>query len=241
MHDWSNRVLYLDGEALVIDKPAGLAVHPGPSTRHSLEAHLEELRFGFHRPPSPVHRLDRDTSGCLLLARNSKAHRRYSKAFEQGQVNKTYLAILSGIPSTGEGEIDLPLAKISSREIGWRMRGDPAGKPALTRWRVLAARLGRALVEFVPMTGRTHQLRVHAAEGLGIPIVGDPVYGGPSAVGQGDGAIRLHAWSLRLGRNGKPAIEARAPLPPVFLEAGFDLPVDPEPIEAGGDWDGRER
>src|SRR5215212_2859356 len=87
-----DRVLFLDGEALVIDKPAGLAVHPGPATTASLEDHLGGLRFGFQRPPSPVHRLDRDTSGCLLLARNARAHKRFALAFDDGRVEKTYVA-----------------------------------------------------------------------------------------------------------------------------------------------------
>src|SRR3569833_741759 len=88
--DREKRVLFVDDEAFVIDKPAGLAVHPGPRTRESLENYLGDLRFGFVRPPSPVHRLDRDTSGCLLLARNPKAHKRFQRAFEEARVAKTY-------------------------------------------------------------------------------------------------------------------------------------------------------
>ena len=209
------RVLFIDAEAMVIDKPAGLSVHAGPSTRESLEDHLPDLRFGFHRPPSPVHRLDRDTSGCLLLARNPKAHRRFSTAFEEGRVEKTYVAALSGVPDGSDGVIDLPLAKISSREAGWRMRPDPSGKPAATRWRLLTVNAGRALVLFEPETGRTHQIRVHAASGLGFPIIGDPVYGG------GDGPMLLHALALSMPRTGKPAVEARAPLPETFEPVGF--------------------
>ena len=95
------------------------------------------------------------------------------------------------------------------------MVADPEGKPALTEWRRLAERDGRALILFRPQTGRTHQLRVHAADGLGLPIAGDPIYG------QGQGPMLLHALSLRVPREPKPAIDARAPLPPAFLEAGF--------------------
>jgi tRNA pseudouridine32 synthase/23S rRNA pseudouridine746 synthase len=208
-------VLFIDSEALVIDKPAGLAVHTGPSTRQSLEDHLDSLRFGFRRPPSPVHRLDRDTSGCLLLARNERAHKRFAKAFDEGRVEKRYVAVLAGVPDEEEGRIELPLAKVSSRESGWRMVPDPRGKPAVTEWRRLTVRDGRALVLFSPRTGRTHQLRVHAAEGLGIPIAGDPVYG------SGDGPMLLHALGLTVPRQPKPPIEARAPLPPTFSDAGF--------------------
>lgn len=213
---WENRVLFLDGEALVIDKPAGLSVHPGPRTPESLEDILHQFRFGFQRPPAPVHRLDRDTSGCLLLARNAKAHRRFQRAFEDGRVEKRYLAVLAGMPETDEGVIDMALAKVSSREQGWRMIPDAAGKTAITRWRIAARREGRALVEFRPKTGRTHQIRVHAAVGLGLPILGDPVYGG------GQGPMLLHARALRLERPGKAPIDATAPLPAHFLEAGFE-------------------
>jgi tRNA pseudouridine32 synthase/23S rRNA pseudouridine746 synthase len=216
MADLQNRVLFIDGEAVVIDKPAGLAVHSGPSTRVSLEDELASLRFGFARPPSPVHRLDRDTSGCLLLARNARAHTRFARAFEQGRADKSYVAVLDGVPDAESGRIDLALAKTSSRAQGWRMVPDPNGKPAATAWRTVAVSEGRALVLFEPETGRTHQLRVHAAHGLGLPIAGDPVYG------SGRGAMLLHALSLKVPREGKPAVEARAPLPPAFRESGFD-------------------
>jgi tRNA pseudouridine32 synthase / 23S rRNA pseudouridine746 synthase len=212
---WENRVLFIDGEAIVIDKPAGLAVHPGPSTSASLSDHLHQFRFGFQRLPQPVHRLDRDTSGCLLLARNPKAHKRFQQAFEGSEVRKTYLAILDGVPNGDDGVIDLPLAKISSREEGWRMVVEACGKQALTEWRVAAVSDGRALVCFSPRTGRTHQLRVHAATGLGIPIAGDPVYG------SGTGPTLLHAWRLHLPRGTKPSIDAAAPLPDAFYAAGF--------------------
>ena len=212
---WEDRVLFIDAEALVIDKPAGLAVHPGPRTRESLEHYLPQLRFGFQRPPSPVHRLDRDTSGCLLLSRHPKAHKRFAMAFEQNQVTKTYLAVVGGVPEAEEGVIDMPLAKISSAEAGWRMVPDANGKSAVSHWRTLKVIEGRALLLFSPETGRTHQLRVHAAEGLGLAISGDPVYG------TGRGPMLLHARSLKVEREGKPAIEATAPLPPTFVQAGF--------------------
>jgi tRNA pseudouridine32 synthase / 23S rRNA pseudouridine746 synthase len=208
-------ILFIDGEAIVIDKPSGLPVDPPRDGSISLENHLQSLSFGFKRWPSAVHRLDRDTSGCLLLARNPKAHKRFALAFEEGRVEKTYLAILDGVPKTADGEVDLPLAKVSTREQGWRMVGDPKGKPAHTAWRVVAEANGRALVEFKPTTGRTHQIRVHAANGIGVPILGDPVYG------NGGGTTLLHASALLLPREGKPAIEAHAPLPERFAALGF--------------------
>lgn len=212
---WENYVLFLDGEAIVIDKPAGLAVHPGSKTRESLEDYLHHFRFGFQREPLPVHRLDRDTSGCLLLARNPKAHKRFQRAFEDKKVVKTYVAVLDGVPQESEGTIDMPLGKVSSAEEGWRMVHDPAGRPSVSHWKTAAVRDGRAVVVFSPETGRTHQLRVHAAEGIGIPISGDPVYG------SGRGPMLLHALSLRVDREGKNPIEAKAPLPPTFVNAGF--------------------
>ena len=211
----ADRILFLDGEAIMLDKPAGLAVHPGPRTRESLEDFLPDLRFGFHRPPALVHRLDRDTSGCLLLARNPKALKRFQQAFEAGGAEKAYWGVLSGVPGEAHGEIDLPLAKVSSRAEGWRIVADPKGKPARTAWRTLAIAGGRALVEFRPATGRTHQIRVHAASGLGLPLAGDPVYGA------GDGPMLLHARTLRVPREPKPPIEATAPLPESFRAAGF--------------------
>jgi len=210
-------ILFIDGEAMVIDKPSGLPVDPPRDGSISLENHLQSLSFGFKRWPSAVHRLDRDTSGCLLLARNPKAHKRYALAFEEGKVEKTYLAILDGVPSMESGSVDLPLRKVSTRQDGWRMIGDPKGKPATTAWRVVATVGGKALVEFRPTTGRTHQIRVHAATGIGLPILGDPVYG----KGGSSGVTLLHASALVVPREGKPAIEAHAPLPERFTALGF--------------------
>jgi tRNA pseudouridine32 synthase / 23S rRNA pseudouridine746 synthase len=215
MSFWENRVLFIDGEAIVIDKPAGLAVHPGSRTPESLEDYLHHLRFGFARRPLPVHRLDRDTSGCLLLARNPKAHKAFQRAFEDKKVTKTYVAILDGVPEAEAGTVDMALGKVSTAEDGWRMVVDPAGKAAVTHWRVTAVRDGRAAIVFSPETGRTHQIRVHAAAGIGLPIAGDPVYGA------GRGPMLLHALSLKVERGTKPAIEASAPLPPTFVSAGL--------------------
>ena len=205
-----DRILFIDGEALVIDKPAGLPVDPPRDGSLSLDNHMEALRFGFHRWPVAVHRLDRDTSGCLLLARNPKALARFGRAFAAGEVEKVYLAVLDGEPADDEGEIDLPLAKVSSRAEGWRSVVDARGKAARTRWRVISRMAGQALVALTPATGRTHQLRVHAASGIGVPIVGDAVYG------RGGTPMLLHAAALALLRPNKEPIKANAPLPASF-------------------------
>ncbi|MET4896394.1 RNA pseudouridine synthase [Sphingomonadaceae bacterium jetA1] len=206
-----DRVLFIDGEALVIDKPAGLPVDRPRDGSISLENHMESLKFGFKRWPQAVHRLDRDTSGCLLLSRNPKAHARFQQAFEAGLVQKRYLAVLDGVVE-GKGMIDLALAKVSTRETGWRIVADPAGKAARTAWRALRHEGGRTLVEFRPETGRTHQIRVHAATGLGAPVIGDPVYGRSDA-----GGMLLHAASLTVPRgDAKDPITAEAPIPERF-------------------------
>ena len=202
-----DRILFVDGEAIVIDKPAGLPVDPPRDGSLSLENHLESLRLGFRRWPVAVHRLDRDTSGCLLLARNPKAAARFGRAFGAGEVEKLYVAVLDGEPAEDEGVVDLPLAKQSSRERGWRIVPDPAGKAASTRWRVVERIGGRTLVVLTPKTGRTHQLRVHAASGIGVPIVGDPVYG------RGGGPMLLHAAALAMPRGAREPVRAHAPLP----------------------------
>ena len=205
-----DRILFVDGEALVIDKPAGLPVDPPRDGSLRLENHLEQLRLGFRRWPTAVHRLDRDTSGCLLLARNPKAAARFGRTFEAGEVEKRYLAVLDGMVE-GEGVVDLPLAKTSSAAAGWRMVADSKGKAARTGWRALETRGGRTLVEFRPETGRTHQIRVHAATGLGAAVVGDPVYG--VAAKQ---PLLLHAAALTVLRPGKEPVTAEAPLPERF-------------------------
>ena len=204
--DLAKRILHIDAHLIVLDKPAGLAVHPGPRTPDSLEQHLDELRAGFMRTPVPVHRLDRDTSGCLLLARHPKAHRRLTQLFEAGRIGKTYWAVVDGGPALDDGTVDAPLFKVSTAAEGWRMVVDARGKRAVTRWQVLARGAG-SLVAFFPETGRTHQVRVHAAH-LGCPVAGDPVYG------TGQGPMLLHARALAVPYvEDAPALQVEAPLP----------------------------
>ena len=210
-------IVYEDAEALVIDKPAGLPIDRPRAGGPSVGDHLGELRLGFQRDPAPVHRLDTDTSGCLLLARNPKALKRFMRAFEERAVAKRYLGLVVGEPEGEEGTIELALAKISSAKDGWRMIPAKKGKPSITRWRRLAAHGGLTLVEFRPETGRTHQIRVHAAAGLGTPLAGESIYGD----GKHASRTMLHAASLWVPRGGKPAIDAHAALPGDFAQMGF--------------------
>jgi tRNA pseudouridine32 synthase/23S rRNA pseudouridine746 synthase len=208
----SDHILFIDAEALVLDKPAGLPVDTPKRGGDSVERRLDELKFGFKRPPTAMHRLDQDTSGCLLFARHPSARAKFQQAFEEGAVEKTYLAVVAGVLTVEQGLIDLPLSKKSSLEAGWRMVGDPKGKPARTAWRRLAERDGRTLVEFKPLTGRTHQIRIHAREGLGHGILGDRVYGVPG------GPMLLHASRLVVPRGKREPIDVTAPLPAAWGE-----------------------
>lgn len=173
--DLQARVLYRDPMVLVIDKPAGLPVHAGPSGDPNLEDALDALRFGAKDRPQLAHRLDRDTAGCLALGRGSKGIKRLGRLFREGLVEKTYWAVVEGAPTDDAGVIEAPLLK-ETGPSGWRMRVDATGQAATTKWRVLARADGRAWIEFQPRTGRTHQVRVHAAA-IGCPIVGDAQYG----------------------------------------------------------------
>ena len=201
----------------MINKPSGLPIERPRRGGGSLEDHFEALKLGFQRAPVPVHRIDTDTSGCLLLARNPKSLKRFAKCFEDRVVEKRYLGVLSGVPADSEGTIELSLSKISSAEKGWRMIAARKGKPSITHWRVLHEIDGRALLEFRPETGRTHQIRVHCQAGLGMPLLGDPVYGN----GKGAPRTMLHAAALSVPRDGKPPVSATAPLPRDFIALGF--------------------
>ncbi|MDJ1159728.1 RNA pseudouridine synthase [Chelatococcus sp. SYSU_G07232] len=190
--DIVRRVLYRDGLMIVIDKPAGLPVHRGPKGGETLTDHLDALRFGLPRAPELAHRLDRETSGCLVLGRHRKALDRLGRLFEGNAIEKIYWAVVEGGPADEQGAIDLALAP-RDPDRGWWMKADPAGRPALTRWQVLGRAPGFTWLALEPVTGRTHQLRVHCAA-MGFPIIGDAVYGTAPRFGGPD--LHLHARSI---------------------------------------------
>jgi tRNA pseudouridine32 synthase / 23S rRNA pseudouridine746 synthase len=198
----AERVLYRDGLMLVIDKPAGLPVHQGPKGGANLAELLDGLRFGLPQRPELAHRLDKDTSGCLVLGRHRKALQRLGKLFAAGLVDKTYWAVVEGAPPAAEGRIELALARRSDDPRSWWMKVDPAGQPAVTAYRALGSAAGLIWLELIPVTGRTHQLRVHLAA-VGCPILGDAVYG----AGPPRAPLHLHARSVAL-----PLYPARAPV-----------------------------
>ena len=210
----SERILYIDGDAIVIDKPAGLPVDPPRSGGSSVTGRAGELRMGFRQSPVAMHRLDTDTTGCLLLARNARARKEFQAAFEGREVEKTYLAVVEGVVPDDRGVIDLPLVKFSTAATGWRMVHDEAGKNARTHWRRIGTIEDRSLIEFKPETGRTHQIRVHASRGLGTAIVGDPIYS--DSEDDPEQPMLLHAWRLKVARAKKPMIDVEAPIPDHF-------------------------
>lgn len=206
----AERVLYRDEDVIVLDKPAGIAVHKGPKGGPVLDEGFGALRFDRPEDPGLAHRLDKDTAGCLVLGRHRRALAELGRLFAAGRVGKTYWAVVRGGPAEDAGTIDAPLAKRDEHR-GWFMKVAEGGLPSLTRWRVLGRGPGVAWLELVPLTGRTHQLRAHTAH-AGFPILGDPIYGRAPANG-----ARLQLLARRvdlppLGR--RAAVAVTAPVPP---------------------------
>ncbi len=218
--DIVSRVLHRDGLMLVIDKPAGIPVHRGPRNSGdksgvALEDSFDALRFGLPRPPVLAHRLDRDTSGCLVLGRHRKATASLGLLFKHGRIGKTYWAVVEGGPDKDQGVIDIPLGRLNE-ERGWWQKPDPNGLPSTTNWQVLGRTRGLSWLALEPVTGRTHQLRVHCAA-MRWPIVGDSIYG--TAARTGDPMLHLHAREIvvPLSKN-KPPVKVTAPVPPHMCE-----------------------
>lgn len=201
-------VLFRDARFAVLDKPAGMPVHPvrGGGVA-SVEDHFAMLGR-FRAGPWLAHRLDRDTSGCLLVALRRRALHEAQAAFSEGRARKTYWAVVRGTPEAPAGTRRSRLRRVEQGRA-WRMAEGEAGEDAVTRWRLRGAGHGLAWLELHPETGRTHQIRVHCAA-LGWPILGDPVYG--AEPGSGAAPLHLHARALALPLAGAP-LEASAPAP----------------------------
>ena len=229
-------VLHRDESLIVLDKPHGLPVQGGPGITRHLDGMLDALRFGSEERPRLVHRLDRDTAGLLLLARTPAAAAFLAREFRGRGVEKTYWAVVTPPPQVEDGRIDIPLAKLDGPR-GERMQAveDPSeGARAVTDFRTIDSVRGRAAwLELKPLTGRTHQLRVHCAEGLGTPILGDGKYGGGAAHLDGlPGELHLHARALHLPHPEGGVLEAYSALPPHMRETfaffGFEAPKTPK-------------
>ena len=196
-------ILFRDNRFVVLNKPAGLKVHPGPGGGPSVEDEFPALS---RRDDGPwlAHRLDADTAGCLVVALRKQALIAAQAEFAAGRAEKTYWAVVRGAPPGEAGTIDAPLRRVST-PAGWRMHAGPGGDPAVTDWRLRGQGDGLSWLECHPRTGRTHQVRAHAAV-LGCPLLGDPVYG------DGDGPLHLLARAIHLHLD--PPVLAEAPVPP---------------------------
>ena len=213
--DIENAVLYRDALILVINKPAGMAVHPGRGPAPNLEAYLPKLQYDLPTPPELAHRLDMETSGCLILGRNRHGLRTLGTLLDTQQLMKVYHALVHGRPSADQGRIDMALSNLTGKSYHWRMKCDPEGKPAVTDYEVIKTFAGYSLLKLTPLTGRTHQLRVHCAY-LGCPIVGDPVYGNAALDEplRAPTGLHLHASQLTIPLYyKKPPLVIEAPLP----------------------------
>ena len=214
-------VIHRDDHVIVLNKPPGLAVQGGSGTEKHIDGMLDGLRFGFEQRPKLVHRLDKDTSGLLLIARTGQAAKHLTASFRDRETEKLYWAIVVGVPSKKEGAINLPLAKRPGAFDRELMQVDEEnGQKALTHFRVVDSASRRAaLLALWPRTGRTHQLRVHCTA-IGCPILGDRKYGGEEALLSTIADARklhLHARRLTLPHpSGKGELKAQAELPPHF-------------------------
>jgi 23S rRNA pseudouridine955/2504/2580 synthase len=221
-------VIHRDAQAIVLNKPPGLATQGGTKTIEHVDGLLDALQDDLDGRPKLVHRLDKDTSGALLIARTTRAAAYFAKSFSSRTARKTYWALVVGVPSIEDGMIELPIAKQPGTG-GEKMHVDEKeGSPARTRYRVIEmAGTTTAWLELIPHTGRTHQLRVHLAA-IGHPIVGDGKYGGQAAflTGNISRKMHLHSRRIRIDHPDGGEIDVQAELPTHFAESlkqlGFD-------------------
>lgn len=230
-------VIHRDKDALVLNKPPGLATQGGTGTTEHVDRLLDALWFEAEGRPKLVHRLDKDTSGALLVARNSRAAAHFAKAFSSRTARKVYWALVMGVPAIEDGMIELPIAKQPGTGGEKMYVDEKEGSPARTRYRVVeAAGSTCAWLELQPFTGRTHQLRVHLSA-IGHPIVGDGKYGGRDAflTGTISRKMHLHARRIRVDALEGSQIDVTAELPEHIAESfdhlGFDLSNGDLPID----------
>jgi 23S rRNA pseudouridine955/2504/2580 synthase len=224
-------VIHRDDDMIVLNKPSGLAVQGGSKTTRHIDGMLDALRFGHAERPRLVHRLDRDTSGLLLLARNAKAATRLGRMFQDGEIEKTYWAVVHGTPRLPRGTVDAALIKTGGKGYEKMAWDDKEGRDAVTDYDTVTQAAPRfAWLRLMPRTGRTHQLRVHCAL-MENPIVGDIKYGAPAKIGGGDlagldGRLMLHARRVIVPRAGQKPLILDAPLPDhmakLFAALGFE-------------------
>ncbi|HUE64741.1 MAG TPA: RluA family pseudouridine synthase [Rhizomicrobium sp.] len=232
MGSLSDRILYMDKQVIVLDKPAGLASQGGSGLTRHVDGMLDSLKYEKSTRPKLVHRLDRDTSGVLLVARTAQAASGLAQSLALRDTSKVYWALTRGVPKQKHGVIKAALAKEGSRGNNERMTvsEDEDAKFAITEYAVMeTAGQEFAWIAARPITGRTHQIRVHLAS-LGTPIVGDFKYGGADARGKGDisDKLHLHARSIDIGRPDGGRLQVTAPLPPHMLESWQLLGFDPD-------------
>lgn len=195
-------ILFEDSDIVVLDKAPGLVVHPAEGNPdgtlvNALLHHIDDLSgIGGEMRPGIVHRLDKDTSGCMVVAKNDIAHRRLTEAFAERRISKTYLAVVNGVPREQGGRIQNYIGRHAVDRKRMAILLDGAGKEAVTEWKILSTHQGCALIQCRLLTGRTHQIRVHMKEALQCPILGDPIYGHPSRQRVPTPRLMLHAWKL---------------------------------------------
>lgn len=221
-------VLYQDAHCMVIFKPAGLTVHPGSGMAMDEETVLSALKALFSKRRLPfseaavlVHRLDKDTTGCLLVAKNAKAHQKLQKQFEDRSVSKFYLALVSGVPSPAAAKIDAPIGRHTSMRTKMSVHQASAMREATTTYHVLGSAQSISLLSCELHTGRTHQIRVHL-QSIGHPVLGDPTYANGTSKSRSAKLkidfLCLHAWKIGfVSPNGKK-VTVTCPPPKNFLK-----------------------
>ncbi len=231
--DLKLKVLYEDDACLVIDKPADIAVHPAPGLKKDEPTILHGIAFLFKKKLIPfsaatvlAHRLDRETTGCLLIAKTPQAHAALQKQFKDRTVQKSYLAIVEGVPSDREAHIDAPIGRSLANRTKMAIMGASQSRSAQTTYHLLSAGKSTALLQCDLHTGRTHQIRVHLSA-IGHPVLGDTTYGSQNRTAD---QLCLHAWELSFHSPAAKKQKVVAPLPAPFKKTlrtlSLTLPKD---------------